>query len=58
MQVVRPLQKAWRIREATERTSVRRDQPGAMDIYWSILLSQRPMQEIVTATGEFVAPLL
>jgi hypothetical protein len=69
MQVVRTLQKAWRDL-GSNRTNIHAsgtDQlgSGAMDFYWLILLSQsptkRPLQlpkKVVTATGEFVAPLL
>jgi hypothetical protein len=48
MQVVWTLQKASCDLEATERASMHRDWPVAMNFYWLILLSQpptkRPMQ--------------
>jgi hypothetical protein len=47
MQVVRTLQRAWRDRETTERTSVHPGLTGSVSWatgYWSILLSQPPTE--------------
>jgi hypothetical protein len=69
MQVARTPQKAWRD-QGSNRTNVLHPGlissiAGAMEFYWLILLSRsptkRPLQlpkKVVTATGEFVAPLL